>query len=365
MFPAIIWSGVISVFCGILVLGRADFEATGTGEVFIRALLLSVMTAHGISLIQFGFLRLFGLGKIGENRSITTLNENIIKNKIRPDISDKTLLNLYNTFDETIIFSFVLNSALTSGVIIAISLVEYLFSHQFLNVQIVLAAGLIGTPLVVIFDTLICTGRISEMRRECKKLLFLRNIPFQERALTSFKMKFWVFIVLSGTTFSAILVLANPLNLNLIAAALAGFFIIAMLINEIFATFYSALKDVEFSAARIEKGEGTIFFSGSTDQEIIALARSINATAQNIKKYQEELEEAKTVLEVKVKARTNELSELIKRRGKTIEERTKELQEKIKELEKFNKLATGRELKMIELKKEIEKFKKELEKSKK
>ena len=41
-----------------------------------------------------------------------------------------------------------------------------------------------------------------------------------------------------------------------------------------------------------------------------------------------------------------------------VKERTKELQKRIEELEKFQKVAVGRELKMIELKKEIGRFKK-------
>lgn len=45
-----------------------------------------------------------------------------------------------------------------------------------------------------------------------------------------------------------------------------------------------------------------------------------------------------------------------------VEERTKELQERVEELEKFHKLTVGRELKMMELKKEIKEMKKELEK---
>jgi len=43
---------------------------------------------------------------------------------------------------------------------------------------------------------------------------------------------------------------------------------------------------------------------------------------------------------------------------KEVEERTKELREKLEELERFQKIAVGRELKMIELKKEVERLKK-------
>jgi PAS domain S-box-containing protein len=49
---------------------------------------------------------------------------------------------------------------------------------------------------------------------------------------------------------------------------------------------------------------------------------------------------------------------------KEIAEKTEELREKINELEKMNKIMVGRELKMIELKEEIERLKKELEKYK-
>lgn len=49
------------------------------------------------------------------------------------------------------------------------------------------------------------------------------------------------------------------------------------------------------------------------------------------------------------------------KKAKELEEKTKELQEKIIELEKFHRMAVGRELKMIQLKKEIKKLKKALE----
>ena len=77
-----------------------------------------------------------------------------------------------------------------------------------------------------------------------------------------------------------------------------------------------------------------------------------------------EAEEAKSVLEIKVKARTKELEELTKSLDQKVKERTKELQERINELEKFHKLTIGRELRMVELKKEIEKKEEEIERLK-
>ena len=70
-----------------------------------------------------------------------------------------------------------------------------------------------------------------------------------------------------------------------------------------------------------------------------------------------EIEEAKQLLEIKVKARTQELEELAASLEENVKERTKELQEKIDELERFQRLTVGRELKMIALKEELKKNK--------
>jgi len=74
-----------------------------------------------------------------------------------------------------------------------------------------------------------------------------------------------------------------------------------------------------------------------------------------------ELEQERSTLEVKIKARTEELEELAKGLEGKVKARTEELEGKMKELEEFNQLAVGRELKMIELKKQIEELKKRLE----
>lgn len=74
-----------------------------------------------------------------------------------------------------------------------------------------------------------------------------------------------------------------------------------------------------------------------------------------------ELEEERTSLQIKVKARTRELEELTQILEQRVKERTLQLQERVNQLERFQKLTIGRELKMVELKKEIERLKRERE----
>lgn len=90
------------------------------------------------------------------------------------------------------------------------------------------------------------------------------------------------------------------------------------------------------------------------------LANNFRKNQKKLMESQEKLEEAKSVLEIRVRSRTKELQELADGLENEVEKRMWETQEKIKELERFQKLAVGRELKMIELKKEINKLKEQL-----
>lgn len=94
------------------------------------------------------------------------------------------------------------------------------------------------------------------------------------------------------------------------------------------------------------------------------LTRVLSDRTAELEAKTRELEEAKSVLEIKVEDRTKELRGLAESLEEQIRERTKELQNKVEELEKFNRLAVGRELKMVELKKEIKKLESELAKTK-
>jgi methyl-accepting chemotaxis protein len=63
------------------------------------------------------------------------------------------------------------------------------------------------------------------------------------------------------------------------------------------------------------------------------------------------------VMAEKLKDRTEALKREREGLAEKVAQKTKELQEKVDDLEKFNKLVVGREIKMVELKKEIDKLK--------
>ena len=71
----------------------------------------------------------------------------------------------------------------------------------------------------------------------------------------------------------------------------------------------------------------------------------------------QELEKNKIELEIKVSERTKQLFDLNKNLEDEVQKRTTELKSKLLELKKFNKIAIGRELRMVELKEEIKRLK--------
>jgi len=83
------------------------------------------------------------------------------------------------------------------------------------------------------------------------------------------------------------------------------------------------------------------------EQKVLERTKELEGAKQN-------LEETNSALEIRVKARTRELEKLNRTLEEKIASRTNDLEAKIKALETFQRITVGRELKMIELKKEIE-----------
>ena len=122
----------------------------------------------------------------------------------------------------------------------------------------------------------------------------------------------------------------------------------------------SPLQKLTLLFQKVSKGNLDVRADIESKTEIGQLSQGFNKMVSDLSHYQTALKEEKDVLEVRVKARTKELEELAQELEEKVKARTKELQNRVDELEKFHKLTVGRELKMIELKKEIARLKKML-----
>jgi len=122
------------------------------------------------------------------------------------------------------------------------------------------------------------------------------------------------------------------------------------------------LEKLKRGAEIIGKGDFRHRIILKTNDEFEELAKVFNLMTENLSRARSSLEEAQTTLKIRVDAKTHQLKELVEHLEDRIKERTKELEERLKELEKFHRLTVARELKMIELKRKIEKLKTELRK---
>ncbi|MEO6728411.1 MAG: cache domain-containing protein [Candidatus Dojkabacteria bacterium] len=97
--------------------------------------------------------------------------------------------------------------------------------------------------------------------------------------------------------------------------------------------------------------------TNSFNQMVQKLKKSYTILEESVSKRTTELQGAKNELEKTVDRRTVELEEAKKDLEKKVEDRTKELEDKVSEAEGLNKIAIDREMKMIEMKKELDALK--------
>jgi methyl-accepting chemotaxis protein len=102
------------------------------------------------------------------------------------------------------------------------------------------------------------------------------------------------------------------------------------------------IAKIKEGLTKIANGDLSQRFTSKSKDEIGDLAESLNGMVEKLEGFYKNLES------------------LVRDREETIQERTKEIQTKLADLERFNKLTVGRELKMKQLKEEIEKLKEEI-----
>lgn len=214
------------------------------------------------------------------------------------------------------------------------------------------------------------TGRVIE---DPNRLSDVKDAIFTKRTLVRdeiYQGKDIKLMIYSGYEDRTIWIAFSLENINktiramIIQNALIGLVPLAIVILVIFfilrSIIIAPLKKITLACEEIRKGNLDVKIDVKSKTEIGELVDTFNRMLKDLRRFKSTLEKSKEILEIEVKERTKELKMLTETLEDKIKQRTKQLQERIEELEKFHKLTVGRELKMIELKKEIQEFKKEL-----
>jgi methyl-accepting chemotaxis protein len=122
------------------------------------------------------------------------------------------------------------------------------------------------------------------------------------------------------------------------------------------------LREIKLSCEKIKEGKLSEKIKFDSKTEMGELVGLFNSTIIELKKSKERLEKFKKLLETKVERKTKESKQKAKTLEHQVQKGNKELRQRIIELEKFHKLTVGRELRIIELKKQNKKLKQEIEK---
>ncbi len=121
------------------------------------------------------------------------------------------------------------------------------------------------------------------------------------------------------------------------------------------------LKNLSITSKRVARGDFKARAVLYAKDEFGELADNFNKMTDDLGKAKQTMQEERDVLEIKVNARTKELNEMNEKLEQEVGNRTEQIQKKLVELEKMSKLMVGRELKMIELKKELQEKEGEIE----
>lgn len=113
------------------------------------------------------------------------------------------------------------------------------------------------------------------------------------------------------------------------------------------------LGQIRKTIQKVGEGNFSTHVELKTTREMEEMGQAFNNMIWKLHAAREEAKDANKILEHRVRLRTQQLREFATSLEEKVEARTKELQEKIDQMERFQKLAVGRELKMIELKEKL------------
>lgn len=333
--PSVLWSGLCGLWAIFLILGRTNLTSTETGIILQNSSIAYLSMAMIVVLTASGFLRFLGI-KI-ERKVYKTLNDEIIDNRVPANASGEKLKELMS-YILKLPENFTRDALMASGGTIFLVLLTAYFINAKEIIITVIIGGALATILLVSFVNFFAEYSSRPILKEIEKKLMEKSgideiIKIKKKYASSLKKRLNYFILFLALTIFAILNFLPKINFSILFFSLASLFMVSLISKLLLYSYNDIISEIQNFAERLPKKEKAVFISGNVSEESLNLSQNLNKSA-------EELYEARK--------KERNLAE--------------ELQKKVAELEKWYKLTVGRELRMVELKKEIKEKEEEIKK---
>lgn len=323
LFPIIGWSLLCSAFAYILIITIANFKEPLAQQAFIIMSPIFVVLFCILSGLRYSGISFWS----GED--IRLVNKNVSSQGILPGLSTEEVKNTFNAL--VFICRGTLINVLASGlsIIVLIVLTEWFNLASNMEIFIILCGGAVALFFSSAFATFFCQQAMFPVVKECRRILTERDEKLvKNNQLSGIGMKFLFFFFLPFFTVLIVLIAASPFDINVAIICFIGLSMTFIVDRVLFTYLSSALKELDRFANELPLGERAVFVTGSLDKEIVDLSQSLNQASEKMYASRRELEKSQ-----------------------------EEMGKRVNELEKFFELTVNREVKMMELKKELKKIK--------
>ncbi len=332
LFFLVIWSLLCSGLGFFLILSQANFEATGTRDVFIFTFLTSLVLIGEIpAIMEYGGLRFLGIK--AQRKEFQILNENIKGGHISPDIPTEDLKEVFYSLVNYPINTFKIS--LRSGILV-IALVffaEYLDSEGLIiNFSIIAVSGAVSLFLLVLFSLFFIQYFVSFALKECRLLLTKRSVKIKEPEFKFSNINTKLNLSHTVPIFVTLIIyFIFGLDMSIMIFITISLLMAAIISRVLSFSISQTFKEIEEFADEMSLNKRVMFSTGNLSPEIVDLCSNLNKAAEEV--YSSRLK---------------------------IEQSKQELKQRVEELEKWRELIVGREAKMEELAKEKKLMEKKL-----
>jgi hypothetical protein len=329
LYPIVGWGILCASFAYFFVLTMGSFEQPGTKGAFSASVPIYILFFFMISTMKFA-----GIGFLG-TADVKNINKNFTKKGLNAGVgaaeTEKTFYSIVSLCRDTI------NYVLFVGIAIIILVIFTVLANGIStrDIIIILLAGAVAIFFWVSFSSFFYQQTMFSAMKECRRIMVERNEKIEDVRLSGISSKFSFLFLLPFFTVGMVLACIFPINFNLLAVSIIGLFMTFIIDRILFTYLSNSFLEIESFAKDLPKGERAIFTTGSLDKEFVDLAQNLNEASEEIYSSRKDSEKSKA-----------------------------EMEKRVVELEKFFDLTVNREMKMVELKKQIKKMEENVQKNK-